>query len=62
MPVDERIRPTSGTAINPGGVRQLTIGEIALAKTLLAKALTIVGFGYTVKVTYPLTFNLLMSP
>lgn len=34
MPVNERIYPTSGTPINPGGVRQLTIGEIALAKTL----------------------------
>ncbi|WBW61427.1 type IV secretion protein Rhs [Klebsiella electrica] len=39
MPVDERIRPTSGTAINPGGVRQLTIGEIALAKTLFGESL-----------------------
>ncbi len=34
MPVNERIKPTSGTPIVPGGVRQLTIGEIALAKTL----------------------------
>lgn len=34
MPVNERIIPTSGTPINPGGIRQLTIGEIALAKTL----------------------------
>jgi hypothetical protein len=39
MPVDERIKPTSGTAINPGGVRQLTIGEIALAKTLFGESL-----------------------
>jgi hypothetical protein len=29
MPVNERIQPTSGTPINPGGIRQLTIGEIA---------------------------------
>lgn len=34
MPVDESIKPTSGTPIVPGGVRQLTLGEIALAKTL----------------------------
>lgn len=34
MPVDERIRPASGTPITPGGVRLLTLGEIALAKTL----------------------------
>jgi len=34
MPVNEKIKPTSGTSIVPGGVRQLTIGEIALAKTL----------------------------
>lgn len=34
MPVDERITPTSGTPITPGGVRQLTLGEIALARTL----------------------------
>lgn len=34
MPVDEMIIPTSGTPIVPGGTRQLTIGEIALAKTL----------------------------
>ncbi|HAT1621179.1 TPA: type IV secretion protein Rhs [Raoultella planticola] len=39
MPVDERIKPTSGTAINPGGVRQLTMGEIALAKTLFGESL-----------------------
>ncbi|MEX0501391.1 Uncharacterised protein [Raoultella terrigena] len=39
MPVVERIKPTSGTAINPGGVRQLTIGEIALAKTLFGESL-----------------------
>lgn len=34
MPIDERIKPTSGTPIIPGGVRTLTFGEIALAKTL----------------------------
>ena len=34
MPVDGRIKPTSGTPIAPGGVRQLTLGEIALAKAL----------------------------
>ena len=34
MPVDWTINPTSGTPIVPGGVRQLTIGEIALARTL----------------------------
>jgi hypothetical protein len=39
MPVDERIKPTSGTHINPGGVRQLTLGEIALAKTLFGGSL-----------------------
>jgi hypothetical protein len=39
MPIDERIRPTSGTAIIPGGVRQLTIGEIALSKTLFGGSL-----------------------
>lgn len=40
MPVNERIIPTSGTPINPGGIRQLTIGEIALAKTL---------YGYSIR-------------
>lgn len=40
MPVNERIQPTSGTPINPGGIRQLTIGEIALAKTL---------YGYSIR-------------
>jgi len=34
MPVNERIKPTSGTPIHPGGIRQLTLGEIALARTL----------------------------
>lgn len=34
MAVGERTKPTSGTPIIPGGVRQLTLGEIALAKTL----------------------------
>jgi hypothetical protein len=34
MPVDESIRATSGTMIVPGGVRLLTIGEIALARSL----------------------------
>lgn len=40
MPVNESIRPTSGTPIVPGGIRQLTIGEIALAKTL---------YGYSIR-------------
>ncbi|WP_139155834.1 type IV secretion protein Rhs, partial [Enterobacter kobei] len=40
MPVNERIIPTSGTPINPGGVRQLTMGEITLAKTL---------YGYSIR-------------
>ncbi|QKN81186.1 type IV secretion protein Rhs [Scandinavium goeteborgense] len=40
MPVNETIDPTSGTRIGPGGIRQLTIGEIALAKTL---------YGYSIK-------------
>lgn len=40
MPVDESIEPTSGTRIQPGGVRQLTTGEIALAKNL---------YGYSIK-------------
>lgn len=39
MPVDESIKPTSGTPIIPGGVRQLTIGEIALARTLFGGSL-----------------------
>lgn len=39
MPVDESIIPTSGMAIHPGGVRQLTLGEIALAKTLFGGSL-----------------------
>lgn len=39
MPVDENISPTSGTPIIPGGVRQLTTGEIALAKTLFGGSL-----------------------
>nr|WP_159464521.1 type IV secretion protein Rhs [Scandinavium goeteborgense] len=34
MPGNEFIKPTSGTIIIPGGLRLLTIGEIALAKTL----------------------------
>ncbi|POZ15372.1 type IV secretion protein Rhs [Lelliottia aquatilis] len=39
MPVDESIQQTSGTRIDPGGVRQLTIGEISLAKTLFGGSL-----------------------
>lgn len=39
MPVDERIKATSGTAIVPGGVRLLTLGEIALAKTLYGNSI-----------------------
>lgn len=34
MPVNERIRATSGTMIHPGGLRLLTLGEIALARSL----------------------------
>ena len=34
MPVNERINVTSGTPINPGGVRLITMGEIALARSL----------------------------
>ncbi len=34
MSVNTTIRPTSGTPISPGGVRQLTVGEIHLATTL----------------------------
>ena len=40
MSVDERINPTSGMGIHPGGVRQLTLGEIALARTI---------YGYGIK-------------
>jgi hypothetical protein len=40
MPFDKNITPTSGTPIVPGGIRQLTIGEIALAKTL---------YGYSIR-------------
>lgn len=39
MPVDESIIPTSGTAIIPGGMRLLTLGEIALAKTLYGNSI-----------------------
>lgn len=34
MPVNISIRPTSGTPIGIGGARLLTVGEIALCKTL----------------------------
>lgn len=34
MPVNERIIVTSGTMIQPGGLRLLTMGEIALARSL----------------------------
>lgn len=34
MPVNERIRATSGTRIAPGGVRLITMGEIGLASSL----------------------------
>jgi len=34
MPVNERINATSGTHIKQGGVRLITIGEIALASSL----------------------------
>lgn len=40
MPVDTKISPTSGTPIDPGGVRLLTIGEIHLAVTL---------YGYSIR-------------
>ncbi|MFJ3455696.1 type IV secretion protein Rhs [Scandinavium goeteborgense] len=39
MPVNEFIKPTSGTIIIPGGVRLLTLGEIALAKTLYGNSI-----------------------
>ncbi|POT55273.1 type IV secretion protein Rhs [Citrobacter amalonaticus] len=39
MPVDMSIKPTSGSMINPGGVRQLTLGEIALACTLYGNSI-----------------------
>ncbi|HHN8541235.1 type IV secretion protein Rhs [Citrobacter cronae] len=39
MPVDWTINPTSGAPIVPGGVRQLTIGEIALARTLFGESI-----------------------
>lgn len=39
MPVNERIDPTSGTRIKPDGLRLLTLGEIALAKTLFGGSL-----------------------
>ena len=39
MPVNENIDPTSGTRIKPDGLRLLTIGEIALAKTLFGGSL-----------------------
>ena len=39
MPVNEDIDPTSGTRIKPDGLRLLTIGEIALAKTLFGGSL-----------------------
>lgn len=39
MPVDESIKPTSGPPIVAGGIRQLTLGEIALAKTLFGGSL-----------------------
>lgn len=34
MPVNERINAPSGTRIKPGGVRLITMGEIALASSL----------------------------
>ena len=34
MPVNERINATSGTRIKPGGVRLITMGEIALVRPL----------------------------
>ena len=40
MPVNEHIIPTSGIPISPGGIRQLTIGQIALAKML---------YGYSIR-------------
>jgi len=39
MPVNEFIKPTSGTIIIPGGLRLLTLGEIALAKTLYGNSI-----------------------
>ncbi|MGU3521910.1 type IV secretion protein Rhs [Enterobacteriaceae bacterium C23F] len=39
MPVDEKTPLTSSKPISPGGVRQLTLGEIALARTLFGESL-----------------------
>ncbi len=39
MPVNERINATSGTRIKPGGVRLITMGEIALASSLYGERL-----------------------
>lgn len=39
MPVNERIRATSGTRITPGGVRLITMGEIGLARSLYGSGL-----------------------
>lgn len=60
MPVNERIYPTSGTRIKPDGLRLLTIGEIALAKTLFGEVSFTVKYGYTEKAISPLTYSLSM--
>lgn len=62
MPVDERIKPTSGTLISPGGIRQLTLGEIALARTLFGGSLIYSKIGYTVKAIYLSTCSPLVLP
>ncbi len=40
MPVNESVRATSGTRITPGGVRLITMGEIALARSLYGYGLS----------------------
>lgn len=39
MPVNERINETSGSRIKPGGIRLITMGEIALARPLYGNGL-----------------------
>ena len=60
MPVNEDIDPTSGTRIKPDGLRLLTIGEIALAKTLFGGSLIYNKIWYTEKAISPLTYSLSM--
>lgn len=48
MVVGERTKPTSGTPITPGGVRQLTLGEITLLEPFTVTAV----FGFINKVSF----------